>query len=96
MIDESTSSERFSRTPRPLNFIRVRYYRGGQIEFIRALLDDEKNALYDDLGKMRDAGKQEDDPRVTETRDNLRHLINALRDIDQGMIELVGTGEGDG
>ena len=96
MIDDSTAAERFNRTPRPLNFIRVRLHRGGQVEYIRELLADERDALYEDLGKARDQGKTEDSPEITEIRDNLQHLIRAIRDIDSGRIEMAGTGEGDG
>jgi hypothetical protein len=92
MIEETTAEERFQHSPRPLRFIRVRLHRGGQVEFIRDILNDEKDALFDDLGKMRDQGLPEDDPKVAKVRDQLRWLINAIRDIDQGTIELVGSG----
>jgi hypothetical protein len=82
-----------SRGPRPLDYIRIRVYRGGQAEFIQQLFEDEKADLFDDLKRLRGQGKAEDDPEVVEVAANIRHLINALRDLNTGMIELVG---GDG
>lgn len=83
-------ADNFARSPRPLDFIRVRLYRGGQAETIRDILEDEKEALFEELGDLRGAGKGEDDPRVNEVRTTLRHIINALRDLNNGLIELVG------
>lgn len=81
---------RWANSPRPLDFIRVRLYRGGQAEYIRDLLSDEVDALYEELGKMRGAGKSEVDPELTECIANIRHLNGALRDIGNGLIELAG------
>jgi len=89
MID-STPGERFRSSPRPLLFIRIRLYRGGQAEFIRDLLRDEQANLYDDLAQKRADGKGEEDRDVIEITTNLRHLINALKDIDLGLIDLSG------
>ena len=85
-----TAASRFSQTPRPLNFVRARLYRGGQAEYIRDLLEDEKESLFEDLAAARTHGKPEHDPEIEEIRTNLRHLINFLRDVNQGMVELVG------
>lgn len=79
------------RGPRPLDYIRVRYYRGGQAEYIRGLFEDEKEGLFEELGKLR--GKPptpKAQQREEEIQQELRHLINALRDLDTGMVELVG------
>ena len=81
------------RGPRPLDFVRVRLYRGGQIELVKSILEDEKEALFEDLGKLRDRGADENSAEVEEVRANLGHLIRALRDIESGLVELVGTGE---
>ena len=88
--EHDTSVERWNRTPRPLHFVRVRLYRGGQAEYIRDLLEGEKDNLFDDLTKLRTQGKHEDDPDIEECRTNLRHVINALKDVNNGLIELVG------
>ena len=89
-IERSTPQERFASSPRPLHFIRVRLYRGGQAEAIRDILRDEQASLYDDLADLRAKGKPEDDDEVAEVRQNLVHVISALGDIDRGLIELVG------
>lgn len=90
MSDLDTPATRFSQHPRPLDFVRARLYRGGQAEYIRDLLEDEKATLFDDLAALRTEGKPEDDPDVQEVRANLRHLINFLADVNRGLIELVG------
>ena len=86
-----TPADRWQRTPRPLDFVRVRLHRGGQAEYIRDLLEDEKEELMEELGKLRAEGKTEDDTEVEECRNNLRHLILALKDVSMGMIELAGA-----
>lgn len=91
MTDAHTEAQtRWANSPRPLDFIRVRLYRGGQAEYIRDLLSDEVDSLYEDLGKMRGDGKLETDPDLMEVIANIRHLNGALRDIGNGLIELAG------
>lgn len=77
--------------PRPLDYIRIRLHGGGQAVYVRDLLIEEKEALFDDLGRMRDEGKGENSLEVQEVRAQLEYLIRALRDIESGMVELVGT-----
>ena len=84
------AQSRWANSPRPLDFIRVRLYRGGQAETIRDILSDEVDQLYEDLGKFRGAGKPEDGPDISDTVARIRHLNGALRDINNGLIELVG------
>lgn len=86
-----TAQSRWQGAPRPLNFIRVRLYRGGQAEYIRDLLSDELNASYEELGELRGAGKVETDPEIMEVIGNIRHLNGALKDIGNGLIELAGA-----
>lgn len=89
-MTETTAADRWQRTPRPLDFVRVRLHRGGQAEYIRDLLEDEKEELLADLGSLRASGKEDTDPLVEEVRQNLRHLILALKDVSMGLIELAG------
>lgn len=86
-----TAADRWQRTPRPLDFVRVRLHRGGQAEYIRDLLEDEKEELMEELGRLRAEGNAEDSSEVEEVRANLRHLILALKDVSMGMIELAGA-----
>ena len=85
-----SAAEVFHRAPRPLAFVRVRLYRGGQAEYVRDLLLDDKEDLFKDLFELRSAGKTEGDDEVQEVRRNLNYVINAIKDIERGMIELVG------
>lgn len=87
-VREMTTQERFAKTPRPLEFIRVRLSRGGQAQYIQHLLEDERDQLYEELGSLREDGKSEDDPEIVEVQAHLRFLIAAARDISTGMIEL--------
>jgi len=90
MTDPTEAQTRWANSPRPLNFIRVRLYRGGQAEYLRDLLSDEVEQLYEDLGRLRGEGKGEDDPELVGVTVNIRHLNSALRDIGNGLIELAG------
>ena len=89
-IERSTPQERFAASPRPLHFVRIRLYRGGQAEFIRDSLRDLQADLLEDLGDLRTKGKSEDDEEIVEIRQQLVWLINALADLDRGLLELVG------
>lgn len=90
-MNTPTPTETFNRAPRPLNFVRVRLYRGGMAEWLRDLVLDEQEDMLATLGELRGAGKGEDDPEVEEVRNNLRHAISILRDITSGLIEIVGV-----
>lgn len=90
MTELDTPATRYANSPRPLLFIRIRLYRGGQAELIQGILRDEQAALYEDLAKLRSDGKGEDDPNLIEVTTNLRHIITALKDIDLGLIDLQG------
>lgn len=87
--DFETPQSRFARAPRPLHFVRIRLRRD-QAEYVKGLFEDEQEALYGELAKLRDAGKPEDHHRIAEIRDELGHLIEAIRDVSSGLIELVG------
>jgi flagellar biosynthesis chaperone FliJ len=60
------------------------------VETIQKILEDEKEALFDDLTDLRNKKIDESGPEVQKVRDELRHVINVLKDIEQGRIELVG------
>lgn len=91
MTDAHTEAQtRWQNSPRPLDFIRVRLYRGGQAELVRSILADEVDALFEELGELRGKGTPEDSPELIECAQNIRHLNGALRDITNGMIEITG------
>ena len=90
MTHDVNATAEWQQAPRPLHFVRIRLWRGGQAEFIRDLLNDEKDNLFEELTELRTKGKQENDPAIIECRANLMHVINALKDVDRGLIELVG------
>ena len=89
-IENETPAERFAHSPRPLNFVRIRVYRGGPAEYLRGLLSDEVDALFEELGDLRDKGKTEADKEIIETAEHIRYLNGFLKDLNNGLIELVG------
>ena len=74
--------------PRPLNFIRVRLYRGGQAEFMEELLLGVKDDMMAELGDLR--GRDPDSPEIQKLERELRWLISALGDVQMGLVELAG------
>ena len=78
------------RGPRPLAFIRVRLYRDGPAEYLRELLEDEQEALFEELGNLRRKGVDESSEEVQDVRRRLHYLINIMRDVNSGFVELVG------
>ena len=78
------------RGPRPLDFVRIRLYRGGQAEYLRNLCLDEQEALFEELGELRGKGMDEGSHEVQDVRARLHHLINILKDLNSGLIELRG------
>jgi hypothetical protein len=79
--------------PRPLDFIRVRLYRGGQAEYVAELFEGAEAFWFKQLGKLRDEGFDENSDEVQRARERLLWLISALKDVKSGMVELAGTGE---
>lgn len=90
MTEPTEAQARFAASPRPLNFVRIRLYRGGQAELVRTILTDEVDQLFEDLGKLRGEGKTEADPEIIEVAASIRHLNSALRDLNNGLVELTG------
>ena len=83
-------SEVRQRGPRPLDFIRIRLHRGGQAEYARELFAGAQEFWYKRLGELRDAGADENGEDVEFARQRLVWLIDILRDLDSGIVELVG------
>ena len=75
---------------RPALFVRVRLFRGGQAEWVRDVLRDEQDNLYDDLARARERGLPEDSDEIQEIRQKLLWSIDTLRDAESSLIELVG------
>jgi hypothetical protein len=88
--EEMSAAERFERTPRPFKFVRVRFERGGQADYIRKLLEDERDDLMLDLADARIDGKDEMSEDIGNLRRDLGYLNRAIMDISNGMIELAG------
>jgi hypothetical protein len=91
MTEQAEAQARFEQAPRPLNFIRVRLYRGGQAETVRDILNDEVDALFEELAELRGKATPEDDPKMIECISSIRHLNGALKDINNGLVELTGA-----
>ena len=89
-IENETPQDRWAASPRPLQFVRVRLYRGGQAELVRDILADEVDVLFEELGTLRGSGKNESDQEIIDCAQNIRHLPAALRDISNALVELTG------
>lgn len=88
-FSDLTAAERFQRTPRPLEFVRPRFHLD-IARYLSRLLADEREAELENLTELRTAGKDEEDTEVAETVQNLRWVISAEKEINRGLIELVG------
>jgi hypothetical protein len=84
------SAEISSRGPRPLDYVRIRVHRGGQAELLLEILEDEKEGMFEELGALRGKGASENSDEVQKVQQDLRHVINLLRDLNSGIIELTG------
>lgn len=87
--DQEIARENYLRTPRPFSFVRPKFHRD-TAEWLRDLLEDEKDAEFDRLSKYRAEGRPEEDPDVQECRDNLNFCITIIKDLSRGLIDLVG------
>ena len=73
-----------------LEFIRVRVRRGGQADTLRDVLLAEQENLLEKLADCRARGLTEEDPEITQTREELFWLVNTLRDVGIALVELAG------
>lgn len=71
----------------------MRLFRGGMAEWVQEVLRDEQAALLDDLAGLRAAGKPETDPEIEAVRQRLFWLVNILRDVGAGLVNLAGPDE---
>ena len=87
---EMSAEERWAKTPRPFNFVRVRFEKGGQADYIRRLLEEERDDLMVDLADARIDGKDENGEPIQGLRRDIGYLNRAIMDLSNGMIELAG------
>ena len=88
VIDALTPTERWERTPRPLDYARIRLdVSSGQVKTVRDLFADERERLLTKITEAREAGA-EDVGAETE----VRYLIRMMNDIDYAVME-VGNGD---
>ena len=76
--------------PRPLDYIRIRLHRGGEADYVRELLEGAQEFWFKRLGELRDQDLDENSDDVQYARQRLHWLVNVLRDVNSGMIELAG------
>jgi len=87
--DQERARENYLRTPRPFSFVRPRFHRD-TAEWLRDLLEEEQEIEFGLLTKYRTEGRPEEDPDVQETRENLNYCITIIKDLNRGLIEMVG------
>ena len=78
--------ERVARGPRPLQFVRIRVYGIGAAEYLRRLLSDDIDRIYEDLAEAR---KNDDGGRESELRDEMKYATDLRRDLETSMMELI-------
>ena len=78
--------------PRPLEYIRIRLHRGGEADYVRELLEGTQAFWFKRLGELRDEGFEENSDEVQYARQRLHWLVNVMRDVTSGLIELAGGG----
>jgi hypothetical protein len=76
-------------TPRPFAFVRPKFHRD-TAEWLLDLLTDEKADEFERLTKYRTEGRDENDPAVQETRSNINFCITIIKDLERGLIDMVG------
>ena len=82
-------AENYLRTPRPFSFIRPKFHRD-TAEWLRDTLTDIKDEEFETLSKFRSEGRSEDDRDVQEVRQNLNYCITIIKDLERGLIDMVG------
>jgi len=92
MTDQARDN--YLNTPRPFSFVRPKFHRD-TAEWLRDLLEDEKADEFELLTKYRTEGRDEADPDVQETRSNLNYCITIIKDLERGLIDMVGPRPGD-
>jgi len=92
--DQERSHENYLRTPRPFSFVRPKFHRD-TAEWLLDLLTEEKEIEFGLLTKYRTEGRDETDDEVQETRANLNFCITIIKDLERGLIDMVGPREGE-
>jgi hypothetical protein len=87
--DQERAAENYARTPRPFSFIRPKFHRD-TAEWLRDTLRDIKDEEFDLLTKYRTEGRDEEDQDVQETRSNIHYCITIIKDLERGLIDMVG------
>jgi hypothetical protein len=87
--DRERANDNYQNTPRPFSFIRPRLHRD-TAEWLRDLLNEEKEIEFDLLTRYRTEGRDEQDDDVQETRANLNFCITIIKDLERGLIDMVG------
>ncbi len=87
--DQESSHDNWVRTPRPFSFIRPKFHRD-TAEWLRDTLTEIKDEEFDILSKYRLEGRPESDDDVQATRANLNYCITIIKDLERGLIEMVG------
>jgi len=87
--DQERAHDNYLRTPRPFSFVRPKFHRD-TAEWLLDLLTEEKEAEFKLLAKYRTEGRLEEDPDVLDTRANLNYCITIIKDLERGLIDMVG------
>ena len=92
--DQEQRQENYLRTPRPFSFVRPKFHRD-TAEWLLETLTEIKEDEFALLTKYRTEGRDETDDEVQETRANLNFCITIIKDLERGLIDMVGPREGE-
>jgi hypothetical protein len=90
--ENEQSHNNWVRTPRPFSFVRPKFHRD-TAEWLRDVLSDMKDEEFARLAKYRTEGRPEDNEDVQDTRENINYCITIIKDLERGLIEMVGPRE---
>ena len=87
--DQERARDNYLATPRPFSFVRPKFHRD-TAEWLRDTLEEIQEEEFDLLVKYRTEGRPEDDSDVQTTRENLNYCITIIKDLNRGLIDMVG------
>jgi predicted metal-dependent HD superfamily phosphohydrolase len=88
-IANLSPTERYEQMPRPLKYVRPRIHLERAI-WLKDVLEDIQDQDFEELSKLRKAGRSEADPEIAELRQSLDHAAQTIRDLSLGLIDLAG------
>lgn len=91
----ATPEERWERTPRPFQWVRPKLYRD-QAEWLRERIAEIRDDAFEDVEKLRIAGKEETDQELADAVRDANLAVQIERSISTAYIDMLGPRAFDG